>query len=236
MTTDLERFVLPFIEGRERFLNRYGDLPREFRVAGGEVAFSEPANSDAKSVPVQLLGTACARTRTWLWAWANPGELPSSLLRAATRLRETARAAGQPLFASGEPIPLARPEDADELAVIAAGALGCFAYLALPHGTTTVYVAVESPPPGLPTGRDVALVLRTLEVGIGSFAFDHQAALLAYLGPPMVGRSVWSWPVGELLFNVHFDDRGRVVKAGTCTNVRPRTTHAESVNAPPTQP
>ncbi len=43
---------------------------------------------DDLTYPVQLLGTESHLNDTWLWAWANPSELPTPLLEAAQQLRE----------------------------------------------------------------------------------------------------------------------------------------------------
>lgn len=43
---------------------------------------------DDLTYPIQLLGTESHLNDTWLWAWANPSELPTPLLEAAQQLRE----------------------------------------------------------------------------------------------------------------------------------------------------
>lgn len=130
---------------------------------------------------LHLLGTAAPGPATWLWSWANPGELPAPVSQLARRLRAYGEEHGVPEFTEPE-----RPLDGESTwrrLGIAAGLALRSPRTVFPgpiEGGTVAVLLVDDERLALP-GPTVARTLRVLREGIGSTELrSHSAALTRY--------------------------------------------------------
>lgn len=130
---------------------------------------------------LHLLGTAAPVPGTWLWSWANPGELPASVTELARRLRAYGEEHGVPEFTAPE-LPLEGERTRQRLGVAAGLALRSPRTLlpAAVDGGTVALLLVDDPRLALPAPT-VARTRRVLEEGVATTELrSHSAALTRY--------------------------------------------------------
>ncbi|RZK53252.1 MAG: hypothetical protein EOO59_12670 [Hymenobacter sp.] len=165
-----------------------------FDAEAGTLSFGE-----GRQFPMQLLGTVSRQSNTWLWAWASPQPAPPALLRAARQLQAlgqrlaiaeleeegfdlvTPAIAG--LAAADDPDYAPDPLDGHYMAMLAAGECQASAYYGADYGRGIAYVLLPQVPAVQAQLSDepahlAAVFAQLLQL---PYAFDHRAALGAYL-------------------------------------------------------
>ncbi len=149
-------------------------------AARGTLRIVGPGGRSAET-RLHLLGTAAPAPATWLWSWANPGELPASVTELARRLRSYGEEHGVPEFTAPEQ-PLDGERTWRRLGVAAGLALRSpRTLLAAPvDGGTLALLLVDDPRLALPAPT-VARTQRALEEGVAAAELrSHSAALTRY--------------------------------------------------------
>lgn len=141
----------------------------------------EGHHSRSIDTQLHLLGTAAPGPSTWLWAWANPGELPAPVSQLARRLRAYGEEHGVPEFTVPE-----RPLEGERTwrrIGIAAGLALRSPRTVLPgpiDGGTVALLLVEDERLALPA-PSFARTLRVLQEGVATTELrSHSAALTRY--------------------------------------------------------
>jgi hypothetical protein len=161
---------------RQLHLNELvGELDWNVDLTAGILSFG-----DRYRWSVQLLGTESEANRTWLWAWANPGDLGPDLLRAALALQAFGQKHALPEFAS--PQLSLNTVDGHLLGMIATGMLNAHAYYRAPYegGAAILLITDEAFPrcPDPPLSR----IAEVFPQAIAAFPLpDHKRALEGYL-------------------------------------------------------
>ncbi len=130
---------------------------------------------------LHLLGTAAPGPGTWLWSWANPGELPASVTELALRLRAYGEEHGVPEFTAPEH-PLDGERTWRRLGIAAGLALRSPRTLlpAAVDGGTVALLLVDDPQLALPA-PGFARTLQVLQEGVATVELrSHSAALTRY--------------------------------------------------------
>ncbi len=184
------------------------DLAEGTFTFGGESAQSQ-------TFGVQLLGSAAAGPRSWLWGWANPAGFPQPVLRASLAAQELGERYWIPELTTGE-LPFAE-DDADghgiamKLWVASRVVSGeWFGYRGQANPGQWVYMlltgeGLDLPEPSVP--RTLRVATEALQLGLladARRAFSSYATLraLAWDGSRL------ALPDGVV--EVTFDDEGRV--------------------------
>jgi len=151
-----------------------------FDLASGVLAFRRPHEGDLQ-LNVQVLGTESADSRTWLWAWANPSNIPEALLRSASELKSLGAAAGVPELTTPE-LPITPQVNPQRIAMVACGVLraGCVFRAGYPRGA--VHLLIKDPRYKRSVTRPIPRILRIFPMFLSDhFVADQRAAFVSYL-------------------------------------------------------
>lgn len=94
-------------------------------------------------LPAQILGSVSDRSRTWLWAWANPS-VETSLTKHARRAQEIGTERSIEVLTDPQ-VNLGSIPDVPLLVLAVTGALGADAYYPCPYPGGAAYLTVEVP-------------------------------------------------------------------------------------------
>jgi hypothetical protein len=126
-----------------------GDRDWELDQERGVLTFG-----DDLSFPAQILGSEADRSKTWLWAWANPS-VDEGMARSATACRRLGEERQIDVLTEPE-FELSRIGEAYLLALAVVGALEADAYYPCPYPGGAAYVTVEVPGGLRQVGRSAA--------------------------------------------------------------------------------
>lgn len=183
-------------------------------LASGTFTFSgEGATS--QTFGVQLLGSAAAGPRSWLWGWANPAGFPEPVLRAAVAARELGEKYQIPELTSGE---LPFPEDDAEghdLAIrlwiatrVASGEW--FGYRGEANPGQWVYMLLTGDGLSLPeptVARTLRVATEALQLGLLS---DPWRAFSSYATLRALDWDGTQLTLSDGVVTIGFDEQGRV--------------------------
>jgi hypothetical protein len=151
-----------------------------FDLASGVLAFRRPHEGDLQ-LNVQVLGTESEDSHTWLWAWANPSNIPEALLRSANELNSLGAAASVPELTTPE-LPITPQVNPQRIAMVACGVLraGCTFRAEYPRGA--VHLLIKDPRYKRSVTRPIQRILRIFPMFLSDhFVTDQRAAFVSYL-------------------------------------------------------
>jgi hypothetical protein len=213
MQLALESYVFLVLESHLKLCSLLGDHAWRFDMEAGRLTFtSNVGNTVLAECPVQILGSFSLSSRTWLWGWANErSQIPPHLVSFGNRLRDAARKEHQRDYHNKRPFPLARENQAQEMALVAAGFAGMFTFYYCETADSGLYFGIEACAAAEQIPRSAPLVESVLTTGISSFAFQHQQAVETYLGAPeRTNGQQWEWLINHVPFQIIFDQQGRI--------------------------
>jgi hypothetical protein len=189
-------------------------------LAEGTLVFTdETSNAVLLECPAFLLGTMSDADNSWLWGWANRNvSMPEDARRRFAQLVAYARAEDLDALTADKPGVLSDPTQGMYLAVLAAGALGCFTFYAGRYDGGTAFLAVDRCPEAEALRLEAPARVTVITETIAALPFEHRAAMEAYLGEPLseLGSSaVFSLGAGQAIAEVTFDDKGRMTNLRT---------------------
>jgi hypothetical protein len=190
-----------------------GDHDWLFDMSAGRITFtSNGGKTVLAKCPVQILGSFSLSSRTWLWGWANEqSQVPSHLVRFGTGLQDAAGQEHRHEYHTKTPFLLARDNQAQEMALVAAGFAGMFTFYYCETAESGLYFGIDSCAAAEQIPRAAPLVESVLMTGISSFEFQHQPAVAAYLGAPERKKGhQWEWSINDAPFQILFDQQDRI--------------------------
>ncbi|WP_169238292.1 DUF6882 domain-containing protein [Candidatus Roseilinea sp. NK_OTU-006] len=151
-----------------------------FDLNSGVLAFRRPHAEDLQ-LNVQVLGTESEDSRTWLWGWANPSNIPAALLKSANELRAFGAADDVPELTTPE-LPITPEVNPQHIAMVACGVqrAGCFFRAPYPRGA--LYLLIKDPRYKRSVARPIPRIVRIFPAFLSRYPVHHpRAALLSYL-------------------------------------------------------
>lgn len=152
-----------------------GDRGWSVDLTAGEATFG----TDLR-YPIQLLGTESHLNDTWLWAWANPSDLPTTLLEAAEQLRDYGQQQSV-MELSQANLDLA-VANGHQLSMVASGLVRKTCYFRGPYENGALYFLIFGLPAELFQRSPVERVCTALMQVLESFEhLDHRIAAETFL-------------------------------------------------------
>jgi hypothetical protein len=217
---EIEKSVLFAVEGQLALLRSLGDYSWHYDIdfGSGQITFRDTTTGRViQSGAIQLVGTQSLVSNTWLWAWANlsPDDSPQ-ISKSVVALRDHAASVGQPWNVS-HPIPIANHLDPVYFTLYCMALSGGLTWFACPNenGQGNVYLIIENLEPPLGVTRDALTASTTIEQAINVLAFNHRAAMIAYLGEGTSVDNAIEWQLGDGAIRARFDDFDRNIEFET---------------------
>jgi hypothetical protein len=120
---------------------------------------------DTLKLPIQILGSYSAGSRTWLWAWANPS-VDDALVEKSRELLEFGRTHDVPEFLEAE-FSLGKNDESDVVAMVSSDVLGGSAYYPAAHSGGRLFMLPDIPS-DLMTPRTPSVIEMISAVTVGS--------------------------------------------------------------------